>query len=260
MSHFEWGRSRRAQALGTAGTPKWADLPMVSRGQRGWNRVAGLTPVGLVPRMDEDVPSQVDDRGGRRHRAEVDVGRRLSLLLGLRGVLALLFGVLVLVWPDVTVLALALVFAAYAVVDGIGMIADGLGGDGDRRRRWFQVVAGVVGIVAGVVAALWPGITALVLIVVVGTWAVVTGALEIVAAVRLRTGTTGRWVLAVSGVVSLIAGVIILARPEVGALALASVVAIYALLAGVALLWAAWQVRTARVVVLRTDGSVSASD
>jgi uncharacterized membrane protein HdeD (DUF308 family) len=146
--------------------------------------------------------------------APVDVTRRLAILLALRGVLALLFGVLVLVWPRVTVLVLAVVFAIYAVVDGIGMVAGGLGRDGTRR---------------------WPYVLA--------------GALQLAAAVRLRRERPGWWVLALSGVVSLIAGVIILARPDIGALALATVLGVYALLAGVALLWAAWQLRKARVVV-----------
>jgi uncharacterized membrane protein HdeD (DUF308 family) len=171
----------------------------------------------------------------------------LAILLALRGVLALLFGVLVLVWPRVTVLVLAVVFAIYAVVDGIGMVAGGLGRDG--TRRWPYVLAGALGIVAGVIAALWPQVTALVLVLLVGAWAVITGALQLAAAVRLRRERPGWWVLALSGVVSLIAGVIILARPDIGALALATVLGVYALLAGVALLWAAWQLRKARVVV-----------
>jgi uncharacterized membrane protein HdeD (DUF308 family) len=200
--------------------------------------------------MNEDMTSPL---GGGGQRAGVDVRRRLSILLGLRGVLALLFGVVVLLWPDVTVLALALVFAAFVVADGIGMIAGGLGSGRDRRRRWFYVLAGVVGIVAGVVAALWPGITVLLLVVLAGGWAVITGALEIAAAVRLLQGMTGRWVLALSGVVSVIAGVIMLLRPDIGALALATVLGIYALVAGVALLWAAWQVRKARIDVLSAE-------
>lgn len=188
--------------------------------------------------------------------APVDVTRRLAILLALRGVLALLFGVLVLVWPRVTVLVLAVVFAIYAVVDGIGMVAGGLGRDG--TRRWPYVLAGALGIVAGVIAALWPQVTALVLVLLVGAWAVITGALQVAAAVRLRRERPGWWVLALSGVVSLIAGVIILARPDIGALALATVLGVYALLAGVALLWAAWQLRKARVVVLRVDTDLPA--
>jgi uncharacterized membrane protein HdeD (DUF308 family) len=207
--------------------------------------------------MTDDVTAPVDDRGGRGHHSPVDLTRRLSVLLGLRGVLAVLFGVLVLVWPRVTVLVLAVVFAVYAVVDGIGMVASGLDDGRDRRRRWSYVLAGVVGIVAGVLAAVWPEVTALVLVLLVGAWAVVTGALEVAAAVRLRRETPGRWVLALSGIVSLVAGAVILARPDIGALALATVLGVYALLAGVALVWAAWQLRKGRVVVLRVSSGMS---
>jgi uncharacterized membrane protein HdeD (DUF308 family) len=206
--------------------------------------------------MTEDVTLPVDDRGRRGHRSPVDLTRRLSALLGLRGVMALLFGVLVLVWPRVTVLVLAVVFAAYAVVDGIGMVASGFSSGRDRRRRWSYALAGAVGIVAGVIAALWPEVTALVLVLLVGAWAVVTGALEIAAAVRLRREMPGRWVLALAGGSSLVAGVIILARPDVGALALATVLGVYALLAGAALLWAAWQLRKVRAVVLHVGAGI----
>jgi uncharacterized membrane protein HdeD (DUF308 family) len=137
---------------------------------------------------------------------------------------ALLFGELVLVWPGVTVLALALVFAVYAVLDGIGMVASGLGGGPDRGGVVLRPSPGVSGSPAassrrhhGVIAASWPAVTGLVLILVVGAWAVVTGVLESAAAVRLRREVPGRRVLAIAGVVSLIAGVIILARPALGA-------------------------------------------
>jgi uncharacterized membrane protein HdeD (DUF308 family) len=204
--------------------------------------------------MSDDATARVEDRRGRRRRSGVDVGRRLSILLGVRGVLALLFGVLVLVWPGVTLLVLTLLFAVYAVLDGIGMVASGLGRGPDRGRRWPYVLAGVLGIVAGILAAAWPAVTALVLILLVGAWAVVTGVLEIVAAVRLPRDAPGRRVLAVVGVVSLIAGVIILARPAIGALALATVLGILALVVGVVLLAAAWRLRTARAVVVRIGG------
>ncbi|RKS67877.1 short repeat uncharacterized protein DUF308 [Motilibacter peucedani] len=108
--------------------------------------------------------------------------RPLSALLAVRGVLALLFGVLALVWPGVTVLALALLFAVYAVLDGVGMVASGLS-RGDRGRRWSYVFAGGV----GVVAAASPAVRALALMVLAGAWAVVTGVLEISAAVLLMS-------------------------------------------------------------------------
>jgi uncharacterized membrane protein HdeD (DUF308 family) len=189
--------------------------------------------------MDAEVPGPLT--GGARAPGDP---RRLWVLLALRGVLALVFGVLALLWPDVTLLALALLFAAYAVVDGAGMVASGLSQDG-RDERWSYVLAGVVGIVAGVLAALWPDVTALALVVLAGAWAVATGVLEIVAAVRLRRALTGEWALALLGALSVVAGVVIFVRPDVGAVALSTVLGTYALVAGAVLLVAAWRLRKA---------------
>lgn len=180
----------------------------------------------------------------------MDMVRRMSLVLALRGVLALLFGVLALVWPEVTVLALALLFGAYAIVDGIGMIASGLDRGDRESRRWLYVVAGLVGIAAGILALLWPRPTAVALVVLAGVWAVVTGVLEIAAAVRLRRELAGEWVIALLGLISVTAGVIMLLRPDVGALALAIVLGIYAIVGGVVLLVAAWRLRKAQLVIM----------
>ena len=200
-------------------------------------------------RMHGNTAAESPDPAAGEPLTQRDPRRHLSVLLALRGVLALLFGVLALGWPGVTVLALALLFAAYAVVDGVGMAVSGLS-RGDRGRRWSYVLAGIVGIVAGVLAALWPAVTALALVLLAGVWAIVTGVLEIVAAVRLRRELTGEWVPALLGALSVIAGVLILVRPAVGALALATVLGVYALLAGVVLLVAAWRVHKAPLVAL----------
>ena len=188
------------------------------------------------------------DPGFPEKIVEVDMESREPVLLGLRGLLALAFGVLVLVWPGVTLLALALVFAAYVIVDGVGMVASGLTAGPDRRRRWSYVLAGLLGILAGILAAVWPAITVLGLVLLAGAWAVVRGALEISAAVRGRDDRSARWIHGLVGVLSIIAGVIIFARPGIGALALATVLAVYALVAGATLLAAAWQVRSGRRV------------
>jgi uncharacterized membrane protein HdeD (DUF308 family) len=156
------------------------------------------------------------------------------------------FGVLLLAWPGITVLALALVFAVYVLADGIGMIVSGVGARGGRR--WSYVLAGVVGVIAGLAAAFWPGVTVLVLALWAGAWTVVTGVLEIAAAVRHEG--PGRWLTALAGVLSVVAGLFILIWPGIGAIALATVLGIYALAAGVSFLWAAWQVRRAPIVAV----------
>lgn len=169
----------------------------------------------------------------------------LSRLLAVRGAIAVIFGVLALLWPKATVLALALLFGAYALVDGVGMLVSGIRQPGDRWQRTAQVLGGLLGVGAAIVTVIWPGVTAFVLVILIGAWAVVTGAMEIWAAIRLRRELTNEWLLAVVGVASVIAGVIILVRPDVGAIAIAQVIGIYALVAGVLMLISAWRLRKA---------------
>jgi len=166
-------------------------------------------------------------------------------MLALRGVLAIIFGVLAVAWPDVTVLALALLFGVYALVDGVGLLIGAFRDSVEAGRRVLYAVAGVFGVVAGVLAFLWPGATALVLAIVVGAWALVTGVLDIWVAVRTRAN----WLLAVIGAASVIAGVLILVRPDIGAIAIAQVIGVYAIVAGALMLAAAWTAHRERGAV-----------
>lgn len=157
--------------------------------------------------------------------------------VALRGVAAIVFGILVLAWPGVTVLALALLFGAFALVDGIAMLVVGIRRPGDTGRRVAYLVGGVIGIAAAVATVLWPGITALVLVVLIGAWAIVTGAFQIWVATRPE----GHWLFALVGGLAIVAGLIMLLRPGVGAIAIALVIGWYAIIAGVVLLAEAWR-------------------
>jgi uncharacterized membrane protein HdeD (DUF308 family) len=148
-----------------------------------------------------------------------------------RGVIAIAFGVLALVWPTVTVLALAVVFGIYALVDGFMRIVDTVR-DRDRAHRWISIIGGVLSIAAGVVSLVWPGITAVALALLIGAWALVTGVSEIVAAIRLRKQIRGEAFLAIAGLLSVIAGVVILFRPIAGALGIAIIIGIFAVIYG----------------------------
>jgi uncharacterized membrane protein HdeD (DUF308 family) len=165
------------------------------------------------------------------------VEKRQVWMLGIRGVLAIVFGIVALFWPGVTALALAIVFGAYAIVDGIGMLIAAFRRHGDTAQRVLRAVAGVLGIALGLAALVWPGITAMILAVLIGAWAVITGALDVWLATQVR----GQWLLGAVGVVSVIAGVLILVRPAAGAVAIAWAIGLYALVAGVLMLAATWQ-------------------
>src|SRR2546430_4873241 len=134
-------------------------------------------------------------------------------LLALRGVIAIAFGVLAIAWPGLTVVVLALLFGAYVLVDGVVTLVGAFRRREDAPRLLARILIGLLGVAAGLVALLWPDITALVLVILVGAWAVVTGILGIVAAAQL----SGGWLLIVVGVASLIAGVLIMLNPRAGA-------------------------------------------
>jgi uncharacterized membrane protein HdeD (DUF308 family) len=154
-------------------------------------------------------------------------------LAALRGSLAVIFGVAAFVWPGLTLEVLVLLFGAYAFVDGVVVLGFGLMAAGDGLRWWPLVLGGIVGIATGVFTFVQPGAIALALVYVIGAWAVVTGILEIVAAIRLRNVITNEWLMGFSGVLSIVFGVLVLARPNVGALTLVYLFGFYAILAGI---------------------------
>lgn len=156
-------------------------------------------------------------------------------MMMVRGAVAVVFGVLALVWPAVTALALALLFGAYALVNGIGAIITAIRDDG-LFRRWLVALSGALNVVAGGIALFWPGITVLALTFVVGVWALATGISEIVTAVRLRRVVRHKGFLVIAGVLSVIAGVLLVWHPLAGALGIALVVGTYAVLYGLLLI------------------------
>jgi len=153
-----------------------------------------------------------------------------------RGAAALLFGIFTFFIPGASLLALVLLWGSYAVVDGVFNLVLGF-----RRGRagaswgWF-FFEGLVSIAAGVLTFAWPGITALVLLYVIAVWAVVTGIIEIGAAIELRRVLAHEWLLALAGVLSIAFGIALFMRPGAGALAVTWVIGTYAVVFGVALI------------------------
>lgn len=144
----------------------------------------------------------------------------------LRGLLSALFGMLALVWPVVTLASLVLFFGAYSLIDGVFAIVAGV----QQRHRWGALLfKGLLGIGAAVVTFAWPGLTALALLYVIAAWAVMTGVLEVVAAIKLRKVIDGESLLALSGVTSIVFGAMLMIWPSAGALALVWLMGAYAL-------------------------------
>jgi uncharacterized membrane protein HdeD (DUF308 family) len=153
----------------------------------------------------------------------------------LRGLLAIVVGIIALAMPGITLGALVLLFGAYALVDGIAAIIAAYRSSRAHERWGMLLFEGVVGIVTAAITAAWPAITALALVYLIGAWALVTGVLEIATAIRLRQYIAGEWLLALSGIASMLFGILVLAAPLAGAIAIALWVGIYALVFGVIL-------------------------
>ena len=167
---------------------------------------------------------------------DVDTLIRNWWIVALRGVGGILFGILTFVAPDISLAALVLLFGAYAFIDGVLAVVSALRGRGGKKRWIVLLLQGVAGIAAGVLTVLWPGVTALALLYLIAAWALVTGAFEVAAAIRLRKAIDDEWLLALDGIASVALGVLLMLFPGPGTLALVLWLGAYALVSGVLLL------------------------
>ena len=154
-------------------------------------------------------------------------------LAALRGALAVLIGVIAFAWPGMTFEALVLLFGIYAFLDGVMVLSFGLMAAGDGEQWWPLVLGGILGIGLGVLTFAKPAAMGEALVYVIGFWAIVTGLLEIVAAIHLRDVVSGEWLMGLSGALSVLFGVLVVAQPNAGALALIYIFGFYAILSGV---------------------------
>jgi uncharacterized membrane protein HdeD (DUF308 family) len=164
-------------------------------------------------------------------------------VLLLRGIVAILFGVLAFVRPGISLASLLLLFGAYALADGVLGTWTAISHRKDRENWWVLLLEGLVGIGVGVLTLIKPGLTALALLFYIAIWAIATGVLEIVAAVRLRKEIEGEWGLILAGLASGAFGVLLMARPGSGALAVLWLIASYAILFGILFVVLAFKVR-----------------
>jgi uncharacterized membrane protein HdeD (DUF308 family) len=145
--------------------------------------------------------------------------------------------------PSITLLTLVLLYGAYALADGVLALAEAVMG-GAPAPRWWLALVGLLGIAVGILTFAWPGITALVLLLFIAGWAIATGLLQIVGAIRLRKEIENEWLLIASGVLSVIFGLILVVQPGTGALALLYVIGIYAILYGILEIWLSLRLRS----------------
>src|SRR5512138_2275078 len=124
-------------------------------------------------------------------------------LVVLRGVLAILFGLTAFFWPGVTGLVLILFFGGYAIADGVIALITGISHVKDSARWWVFLIEGLIGIAAGIVAFVYPGLAGLALVALIAAWAILTGILEIAAAIRMRKEISNEWLLGFGGLLSI---------------------------------------------------------
>jgi uncharacterized membrane protein HdeD (DUF308 family) len=169
--------------------------------------------------------------------------RRTWWLLLLRGLMAIAFGVLSWVQPGISLAALVMLFGVYALIDGVAGVWASMAGHKDDGHWWVLLLWGVVGVGVGTLTLSAPGLTALALLFYIALWAVATGVLQIVAAVRLRKEIEGEWMLGLGGLASVAFGLVLMARPMAGAVALLWIIATYAIFFGLLLVVLAFKAR-----------------
>ncbi|MCL5278975.1 MAG: HdeD family acid-resistance protein [Planctomycetes bacterium] len=187
-------------------------------------------------------------------RVLIDAIARNWPLILVRGVAAIVFGILCFVWPAITLLALVLVWGAYAIVDGVGAIVWGT-----RSRWWSMVAVGIVSVLAGLIAFFWPGITALALLYLIAAWAIVRGGVEIAAAVRLRHWIRNEWLLGLAGIASIVFGVLVALFPGAGAPSVVWLIGVFAVVFGVLAVGVALRLRSLQHTARARPEEVSAA-
>jgi len=165
-------------------------------------------------------------------------------LVALRGLLAILFGMAAFIWPGLTWLVLILMFGVYAILDGLFAIASGMFQSRYSHRWWVFLVEGFVSLIAGVIVLLQPGLAGIALVLVIAVWAVLTGLLEVIAAIRLRREIHNEWMLGFGGFLSIMLGLLMLFQPAAGGLVITLMVGAYALIFGMLLVALSFRLRS----------------
>lgn len=172
------------------------------------------------------------------------VAARQWWVLLLQGVLGIAVGFLAIIYPTIALGTIALLFGAWAIVSGVTQLAAGWRVAEMRGRSWPFLISGAVSTIAGVLAVLYPDVTILYLILLLGSWILISGLMEVYTAWRIRAEITNEWILALIGALRVLAGIIILAQPYIGAILTAALFATWAILSGAGALALGWRLRT----------------
>jgi len=152
-------------------------------------------------------------------------------LLLLRGIAAIIFGLLAFAWPGLTLVTLILFYGAFVLVDGVLAVIAAITG-GVPGSRWWLAIIGLLGIAAGLVTFTMPGLTAVLLLLFIAGWAIATGVFQIIGAIKLRKEIDNEWLLILGGIISVLFGVSMMLAPGAGALALVWVIGAYSVVIG----------------------------
>jgi uncharacterized membrane protein HdeD (DUF308 family) len=163
-----------------------------------------------------------------------------------RGILAIVFGILAYAWPGITLATLVIFFGAYVLIDGIFLIIKTIGNWGESEHRWLLLLEGLLGIGIGLITLVAPGITAIGLLLYIVAWSLATGVLEIAAAIRLRKEIQGEGWMILSGIASILFAILLMVFPGAGALGLIWLIAAYAIVFGVVLVILGFRLRRHR--------------
>ena len=176
------------------------------------------------------------------HRLMLNALRQNWWLILLRGMCAIAAGMFIIFWPVLTLFTLVILYGAFLAADGILSLIAAIRGGSAAPRIWLAVV-GILGCVGSLIAFAWPAMTAFILMIFLGCWAIATGAMQIIGAFKLRKEISHEWLLLGAGILSVVAGIIFVTQPGLAALALVLLVAVYAIFYGVLLTLLALRLR-----------------
>ena len=169
-----------------------------------------------------------------------DLARNWQAVL-VRGILAILFGIVFLIVPVPSLVVSVYVFAGFAIALGVMALIAGI--RSSSRARNQMILEGVLGIAAGLIALVWPGGTLVAIVLLIAAWAIVTGIVQIVQAIKVREEIDNEWWLVLGGAASVLFGVLIGLQPIVGILTVAILIGVYALIFGIAIVLLAFKLK-----------------